>query len=309
MIVQSAGYSQLSRLRGVLPSIRSVAIEVDAMGRSIKLVRLERNQYRPLETPLSPADISFAVDAPWFGGPIVGNRRGMFLMDRDGHLAKFDVQGLGAVSFGQDPVRVPIAIERFRTIYLWSNSWFRITPERQWLPIRGLPRDAFINAKFDPGFGEALLATNKGVFALDQDGSARELGGSDAAGRGRFRSLVMAPGGGAVLAGGAEGLFRIDLPTYRMQPVSNGSSDVIGDVRLITRSEYSDLAIVEASNGTYAFTREGLQVIRDLAAPGNFSKVFVFGSLRRMFVTKRQDSGPVLYELGQRNAVGVCARE
>jgi len=61
-----------------------------------------------------------------------------------------------------------------------------------------------------------------------------------------------------VLAGGAEGLFRIDLENYELQQVPNGSKDTIGAVRDITSSHYAGFDIVDAANGTYSLSDKGL---------------------------------------------------
>jgi hypothetical protein len=305
LTLQSIGNWQSSRLVGVFPSIESAAVEVGATGKPIKLIRREGSQYRRVDTALSNDDIGFIVDAPWFGGPIVGDRTGLHLMDRDGRLSRFEMQNNDVRGFNPWAVSA-FVVDRFRTIYVRSREWHRITSDRRWLPVPGLPQDAFVNDTFDPGSGDVLLATSKGMFALDPEGRARPIG--DDRGRARFRSLARSPGDNAVLAGGAEGLFRISLGTYEMLPVANGSKDMIGDVRQITESASSDFAIVAASNGTYALTPGGLEVIRDLAAPSNASTVFVFKSLHRMLVTERGDKEPVLYDIGRRDPSGTCRR-
>jgi hypothetical protein len=176
------------------------------------------------------------------------------------------------------------------------------------LPIRGLPRDAFVNANLDPGSGSVLLATSKGMFALGQDGNARNLGEGGPAALANFRSLARSPEEDVILAGGTEGLFRIDLDSYKLQPAPNGSKDIVGAVLAITESKFAGFDIVKASNGTYAFTKSGLQVIPALSAASAASRVFVFEHLRRMLVTKRGDTLPVLYDVGRRDAAGTCER-
>jgi hypothetical protein len=309
MTVQMVAHSQHSDLLGVFPSIQSAAVVADSSGGPIKLIRLEADRYRRVDTPLSKADVAFMVDAPWFGGPLVETRRGPFLMNRDGQLTEFNVQNLGGTRPGLFGAHDPFAIDRFRTIYLWRDGWFRITPDRQWSPVHGLPRDAFVNANLDAGSGSVLLATSKGIFAVDQDGNARSLGESGPAATANFRSLAQAPEEGVILAGGTEGLFRINLNSYELQPVPNGSKDIIGAVLEITVSKFADFDIVKASNGTYAFTKSGLQVIPALSAASNASRVFVFEQLHRMLVTKRGDDLPVLYDVDRRGTAGDCGRE
>jgi len=309
MTMQMVASSQHSDLMGVFPSIRSAAIVADSSGGPIKLIRLEADRYRRIDTPLSRADVAFIADAPWFGGPLVETRRGPFLVNRDGQLTFFEVQNLGAARPGLFSALDAFAIDRFRTVYLWRDGWFRITQDRQWLPVHGLPRDAFVNASLDPGSGSVLFATSKGLFAVDQDGNARRLGEGSPAALANFRSLARASKEGAIIAGGTEGLFRIDLDSYELQPVPNGSKDIIGAVLQITETKFANFDFVKASNGTYAFTESGLQVIPALSAASNASQVFVFEQLHRMLVTKQADNLPVLYDVGRRDAAGTCERE
>src|SRR5271166_5454447 len=304
MTVQMVASSQHSDLFGVFPSIQSAAVVADSSNGPIKLIRLEADRYRRIDTALSRGDVAFMVDAPWFGGPLVATRRGPFLMNRDGQLIKFELQNPVANRTGLFSARDAFVIDRFRTIYIWSNGWFRITADRQLLLVDGLPRDAFFNASIDPGSGNVLLATSKGVFVVDQDGNVRNIGMGGPAGQASFRSLVRAPKDRGILAGGVEGLFRIDPDTYEIEPVVNGSKDIIGAVLRITESQYSGLDIVDASNGTYALTDSGLSLIHDLSAASDASKVFVFQRPHRMLVTKRGDHLPVLYDLGRRDASG-----
>jgi hypothetical protein len=309
MTVQMVASSQHSDLLGVFPSIRSAVIVAGTSGRPIKLIQLEADQYRRVDTPLSRDDVAFIVDAPWFGGPLVETRNGSFLMNRDGQLTKIDVQNPDSSRPGLFGAFDPFAIERFRTIYLWRNGWFRITPDRQGMPVKGLPRDAVVNTSLDPGSGGVLLATSKGVFAVDQDGNARRLGEGSPISLTNSRSLARAPEDNAILSGGTEGLFRIDLDSYEVQPVPNGSKDIVGTVLQITESQFAHFDIVKATNGTYAFTKSGLQVIPALSAASNASRVFVFEQQHRMLVTKRGDNLPVLYDIGRRDAAGTCGRE
>jgi hypothetical protein len=309
MTVQTVARSQHSDLLDVFPSIRSAAVVADSSRGPIKLIRLDDDLYQRVDTALARADIAFIVDAPWFGGPLVETRRGPFLMNRDGQLAEFKLQNLASQRPGLFSPVEPIAIDRFQTIYIRGDDWLRITPDRQLLPVHGLPRDALVNSSLDPGSGSVLFATSKGVFAVDRDGNARNLGAGGPLDRASFRSLAWAPGDRSILAGGIEGLYRIDVDTYEIQPIANGSKDIIGAVLRITESQYSDFDIIDASNGTYALTDHGLSLIHELSAASNPSEVFVFEQLRRMLVTKRGDSIPVLYDIGRRDAAGVCIRQ
>jgi hypothetical protein len=309
MKIQMVASSQHSELLGVFPSIRSAAVVTDFSRGPIKLIQLDGDRYRRIDTPLSRGDVAFIIDAAWFGEPLVETRRGLFLMNRDGQLAEFKLQYRGA----EPPVLFsaldPITIERFQTIYIWRDGWFRIMPNREWLPVHGLPRDALVNSSLDPGAGSVLFATSKGVFAVDQEGNARNLGAGGPLDRAGFGSLARTPKDRGILAGGREGLYRIDPDTYEMQPVVHGSKDIIGAVLRITEVNYSALDIVEASNGTYALTDRGLSFIHELSAASDTSDVFVFEQLRRMLVTKRGDDARVLYDIGRRDSGGTCQRE
>jgi len=176
MTVQLVARSQHSDLLDVFPSIRSAAVVADLARGPILLIRLDGDQYRRVDTALSRADIAFIVDAPWFGGPLVETRRGPFLLDRDGQLTAFELRNLGADPPGLFNTVTPLVIDRFRTIYVRRNGWFRITQDRELLPVHGLPQHALLNASLDPGSGSVLLATSAGLFAMDQDGSASRLG-------------------------------------------------------------------------------------------------------------------------------------
>ena len=77
----------------------------------------------------------------------------------------------------------------------------------------------------------------------------------------------------------------------------------------ITEAQFSVFDIVKTSNGTYALTNNGLEIIHDLSVASNASRVFVFEKQRRMLVTKRGDILPVLYDIGRRDAAGICAPE
>jgi hypothetical protein len=158
-------------------------------------------------------------------------------------------------------------------------------------------------------WGGVLLATSEGLFAMDQDGNASDLGVGGRADDVNFRSLARTPNERVSLAGSVEGLFRIDLDTYELQDVPNGSKDIIGAVLDITASQYASLDIVDASNGTYSLSDSGLELIRDLSAASYGPRVFVFEQQHRMLVTKRDDILPVLYEIGRRDSRGACQRE
>jgi hypothetical protein len=309
MTVQLVARSQHSDLLDVFPSIRSAAVVADSARRPILLIRSDGDQYRRVDTALARADIAFIVDAPWFGGPLVETRRGLFLLDRDGRLTAFELRNLDARPPGLFSTFTPFVIDRFRTIYVWRDGWFRITQNRELLPVHGLPQHALLNASLDPGSGSVLLATSAGLFVMDQDGNASHLGAGGPADHAYFGSLARTSDDRIILAGGAEGLFRIDLDNYEPQQVPNGSKDIIGAVRDITSSHYAGLDIVDAANGTYSLSDKGLELIHDLSAASNASRVFVFEQQHRMLVTKRDDRLPVLYDIGRRDSGGTCQRQ
>lgn len=309
MSVQLVARSQHSDLLDVFPSIRSAAVVADLASGPIQLIRLDGDRYRRIDTALTRADLAFVVDAPWLGGPLVETKRGPFLMNRDGQLTAFELQSPRARLPGLFNTVTPFAIDRFRTIYIWRQGWFRITQNRELLPVHGLPRDAFVNASLDSGSGSVLLATSKGLFAIDQDGNASNLGADGPADHANFSSLARTPDDQVILAGGVEGLFRLDLENYELQQVPNGSKDTIGAVLDITSSRYAGLDIVSASNGTYSLSDSRLELIHELSAASNASRVFVFEQQHRMLVTKRGNILPVLYEIGRRDSSGTCQRE
>jgi hypothetical protein len=308
MTVQLVARSQHSDLLDVFPSIRSAAVVADFARGPILLIRLDGDQYRRVDTALTRADVDFIVDAPWFGGPLVETRRGLFLLNRDGQLTAFELRNLDARPPGLFKT-VAFVIDRFRTVYVWRDGWFRITQSRQLLPVHGMPQHTLLNASLDPGSGSVLLATSAGLFAMDQDGNASHLGAGSPADHAHFGSLARTSDDRVILAGGTEGLFRIDLDNYELQQVPNGSKDIIGAVRDITSSHYAGLDIVDAANGTYSLSDKGLELIHDLSAASNASRVFVFEQQHRMLVTKRGYSRPVLYEIGRRNSGGTCQRQ
>jgi hypothetical protein len=308
LTVQLVARSQHSDLLDIFPSIHSAAVVADLPRGPIKLIRPDGDQYRRVDTALARADVAFIIDAPWFGGPLVETRRGLFVLSRDGQLTAFELRNLGASPRGLFKGVTPFVIDRFRAIYVWRGGWFRITQSRELLPVHGLPQDALLNAILDPGSGSVLLATSAGLYVMGEDGNASNLGAGGPADHTHFDSLAQTSDDRVILAGSAEGLFRIDLDTYELQRVPNGSKDIIGAVRDITASHYAGLDIVDATNGTYSVSDKGLEFIHDLSAASNASRVFVFEQQHRVLVTKRSDRLPVLYEIGRRDGAGTCQR-
>jgi hypothetical protein len=56
-----------------------------------------------------------------------------------------------------------------------------------------------------------------------------------------------------VLAGGDDGLLRIQEDSLEMALIPNGSADIIGSVRQIIPVGFAHLDLVVTSNGTYSF--------------------------------------------------------
>jgi hypothetical protein len=304
---------QYSDILGVFPSIKSVLIVTGTSNGPIKMIRMEGNTYRRTDTPIRRNEIATIVDAPWFGGPIVGNRDGLFLMGREGGLAPFDVDGAkrgfpGRYSFSSmrgHGGRTFFAIPRFQTIYARNNGWFMITPDRRWQPVVGLPREAFVLTTFEPEAGDVLFGTDVGIFAVTQQGQARRL--DDVHGpRRSIRAFSVAPGNESILAGGDEGLFVVQKETLKMEPPANGSDEVIGSVRRIIASKFANLTIIETSFGNYSFDGTTIKVIEDLNPASGVSGVAAFPQLRRMFAKRHRGDGPLLFELNERDAANKC---
>jgi hypothetical protein len=302
---------RFSRFVGAFPSIQSILLQRDSSGGTVQLARRENGGYRLIDTQITRSGIGPIVDAPWFSAPIMANWRGLFSLDREGQLSAFVVEGtpsgLGFFStlsgFG---TRTFFAVARFRTIYVLRNGWHRITPERRWLPIDGLDDSVNVLAVLDPGSGEVLFATSAGVFAVNAEGQARRLT-NEAAPRRSIRTLAAGVTPGFVLAGGDEGLFEISIKDMEIHAVPNGTDDTIGSVRRITSAPYAKLAIVEASNGTYALDKGSLYLIRELSAADTAGGVKAFDTARRVLAKASRQDGTLLFELSRRDAVGACA--
>jgi len=184
----------------------------------------------------------------------------------------------------------------------------RIEPPRVSLPesLRSLlPAGAHALATLDAGSGEVLFATTAGLFVTDGRGNTRRLGGT--AGLRAVRTLAFEPGTRHVLAGGDGGLFRITAGSLDVEPLDNGTSDIIGAVNRIVDASFAGASIIEASNGTYALENGRLSIIRDLAAASRMSSVYAFPHLRRL-LAKDQGDEPLLYEAGRRDSTSICSR-
>jgi hypothetical protein len=314
--VQQMATLQYSGILGVFPSIKSVLVVAGNSSAPIKMIRAEGNIYRRTDTPTGRNDIATIVDAPWFGGPIVGNRHGLFLMGPDGGLAPFDVEGIKQYSPGRYPFsnmtrgyrgKAFFSVRRFHTIYVWNNGWFMITPDRRWRPVVGLPREAFVLTTFEPEAGDVLFGTDVGIFAVTQQGRATRLDNFHGPKR-SIRVFAEAPGDQRILAGGDEGLFVVQKDSLAAEPPANGSDEVIGSVRRIIASKFAKLNIIETSLGNYSFDGTTLKVIEDLNSASGVSSVAVFPQLRRMLAKGHRGNGPLVFELNERDAANKCSQ-
>ncbi len=315
--VQQVSSVQYSEILGVFPSIQAALIVAENSDGPIKMIRLDGNTYRRIDTSIRRNDIGMIVDAPWFGGPLVGNWHGLFLMGHDGRLTPFDVDGLkrddsGRYTFSRTKrgygAKTFFAVGRFQTIYAWMDGWFRITSERHWQPMAGLPREAFVLTTFESETGDVLFGTDLGIFAITPQGQARKLDDSNHGPRRSIRTFAEVTGRQKILAGGDEGLFVVQSNSFNVEPLTNGSDDLMGSVRRIVASEFANLSIIETSNGSYSFDGTNLKVIEDLSPASGVSSVAVFPTLRRMLVKKSSENGPLVYELNERDAANNCRK-
>lgn len=311
--IEDVASHQSSDLFGVFPSIQSALVAVSGVnGPMISLLRSDNGKYRLITTKLLRLDA--AVDAPWFDTPVLGNYPGLSSMDRNGVLMPFAIlQSKGSSSPAVNIYTRLLsaasdffAVGRFQTIYVRQqrSGWFRITRDRELLPIRGLP-DELVFAHFDPGSGDVLFGMSQGIFAVNANGDARKLSG-DAVPSHVIRAFANTSN--SIIAGGNDGLFEVQPDSFTATPVGNGGVEAIGSIHGIVEVGFGDLDIIEASNGTYAFEAGKLSRIRDLAAVSGASRPFVFPHLRRVLVKKRFEVGPLLSELARYDDQAQCTK-
>lgn len=279
-----------------------------------QLLQLDKGTYR-LRT-LNMPSVDVAVDAPWFGGVLVSGGAGLSLVRGDGSLTPFKFANAASpprpalsaafyarVAFGVSDV---FAIDRLQTIYAREQhgGWFRLTKDRAWLPVEGLPNQLAL-AHFDPGKGEALFGMGSGIYAVGRDGKARKLDGPGAPG-----SIVraFASAGHSILAGGNEGLFEVSEDLSHVAPLAHGSADSIGSVFAILDVGFAGFDIVETSSGTYAFEDGELKRVPALSSVARADNLTVLPRLRRVLATKSSERGPLLFELGRNDQNGQCGR-
>lgn len=303
-----------SKLQGVFPSMRGALVFTDQDGGGVRLLRLDDDgKYRFKETKLK--DVNASLDAPWFGGALVWTGSGLFVLDADGSALPFEISDTKAASVARSSLSGDVytrtlfgaedffALDRFKTVYVrrQRDGWFRITSDRKWLPVHGLP-NTLILAYADPGNGEVLFGTGHGIFALNADGDARRLEGPG------YPSQIraFADTGDSILAGGSEGLFEVRKDLSSAILVENGSAASIGAIADIFDVGFAGFDIVKASYGTYAFENGHLERIQELSAAGRASDPSIFPSLRRALVTKIDEPKSLIFELGRYERHGQC---
>jgi hypothetical protein len=279
------------------------------------LLRPENEKYELLKIDLNDMQkLEAAYDTPWLGGMLTLVNSRLFLLQRDANLVPLVATNTGAspppisnafysdVLFGVSDV---FAVSRIEIVYVRSQQagWFRLTKQREWLPISGLPNQLAL-AHFDPGQGEVLFGLSTGVYAVDADGGARKVDGPSSP---QDIIRTFADVGHVILAGGNEGLFEIAKDLSRVVPVANGSAETIGSVAEIINVGFAGFDIVQASNGTFAFENGELKRIPGASVANGFVNYKVFEGARRVFAMKGGD-GPPLFELGRNDQNGRCLK-
>jgi hypothetical protein len=319
-----------SELFGIASSIQSVFLRTAKyttgrnpfFGRDISYflesINVRNGKYRLVPSETKVPYGTFIVDAPWFGTPIVWEESGPFSIDREGILRKFDIEEADPEEAKRAKQGIPggmnwfahqfFSVPRFRTLYVRTNGWFRITPNQQALRMKGLSADITVLDSFDPGSGDALFATTAGIFAVGPDGVTRALIGSTTP-RQLVHVLVQDPTSEFVLAGGEGGLLRIQKDSLEIAMIPHGSADIIGSVKQIIPVGFADLDLVVTSNGTYSFEGGKLETVPLLTSLSPFNaplQVSVLPHLKRALINRRNDVGPMIYELRRSGPDGAC---
>jgi hypothetical protein len=304
--------NRFSMMLGVFPSIRAALVVTGDSGGPIQIIKSESDQYRVVDTKQLRREAGVFIDAPWFGEPLVANWQGLFKFTEEGRLDTFEVDGLSpsrgrsfvsglGINGGKNFFSVP----RLQTIYVFKDGWFRITPERRWLPVSGLDAKVKVLAVSDPGAGDVLFGTTEGIFAVSPEGRARRLTSNIAPSR-TIRALSATARPGYILAGGDEGLFEVHGETQEVRRAENGSDDVIGSVRNIIDVPFAKLGIIEASNGTFVRDDHGTASVANLSTSSGIAEVIPLDGVRRVLAKAYRGNEPLLYELARRGPEGAC---
>ncbi|HEY8564755.1 MAG TPA: hypothetical protein VIL65_04590 [Beijerinckiaceae bacterium] len=302
---------QVPKVVAVLPTLRTVLIQAGV--RPIQALRGGPDGYR-LETfglPKKPP--GELVDAPWFETVLSFNSDGITSIDAKGEQTPFSLQGFPTLkpaerwSFSRRPfgALAILPLPRLRSILIHEKGWWRITPDRRWEEVSGLP-DVNLLTSYDPGSCEVLLGTSRGVFALSESGFARKLVDAEGGPSRAVRAIGASPAGG-VLVGGQDGLFAAPADLSTLARPRGGHSDQLGAVLSIAEARFARLTMVEASTGSYTVEPDG--VLRAAAAfspVGQYARLRAFENVRKAFTASTKSTGPILFEVGRRTNADTC---
>ena len=238
------------------------------------------------------------------------------MIDRDGHTKHVAIPNQAKSPSSRDEIdgallltpqqasQIMFPANRFEQVYTYHAraGWWAITADLQWLPIGGMPNEHAL-AHIDPGYGAMLLGTKTGVYAIQANGLAERLGGVEAPSH-AIRSFVRI--GDTVIAGGDDGLFAIS-PSNRITQVPYGDAEHIGIVLGIVELGFAGLAVVQASNGTFAYEAGGLRRIPDLSSVTGKFRLMPFPELGRVLWTYGFLNPSLLFDLARRDAGGACS--
>ena len=249
------------------------------------------------------------ADAPWLNGVLIADFDKFYRLDRHGQTEELSITGFKRFS-SPSPSKL-IALPRWKTILAAGNDGlFRITADLRWEPVEGWHRMGLLEA-FDPPSGDVLLGTTTGLRALDAEGRSYGLTGGLQPKR-TIRSIVAEQGADTLLAGGDEGLFRVDLANGRVQPVENGDAETIGAVSRLVPIPFARATIVVASNGSYVLEEAGLRSAPELSAIVPWAQILPMPSISTVYVdasvrgSTSDAERPLLQTLMRRDGDGHC---
>jgi hypothetical protein len=319
--IQPIATNQHSEILDVFPTLQSALIFAQPLGdggknlvQKVQLISVRDGKIQTVDAALRRGDYHRFVDAPWFGTVVVQDQHQLALLDNNGNMQPMPFSSNAAAQ--QTEVYAKFAgisdsmaffgVERFKTIFIKSKRWMKLTADRQIIPVDGLPPEVFVFDTFDPGKGNVLLGTNMGVFEVNQDGTARRFEG--VAPRHTVRTFGRDFHRNAVLTGGDDGMFQIDPDTHTVTPVGGASSDEIGSVAKIQEIPFGGFDIVQASKGAYEFGDKGLSASSELLFAGGAAKIRSFPDLKRVLIQTRDDRSPMVLELARKSPNGACSR-